>query len=466
MFFDQRIVNGLAVHSYVIGDEKSKKCAVIDPLRDVEYYLNIAEKNGFEITDILETHVHADYVCGSLELKERLKGLPVIHSSGMGGDEWTPKYADHVVKDGDKVNFDGFRLQAVHTPGHTPEHLIWLLYDLSDKDDKPCWIFTGDLLFVGDVGRPDLLGDEEVQLLSKQLYQSVFNKLSQFPDSCEIFPGHGAGSLCGKAIGSRPSSTLGRERESNPSFKQIAESEWIAQLMNKMPLAPPYFPVMKQINREGPPVIGDRFHSLQPLNPQDVNAVMAEGGVVLDVRSKEAFSSAHIPGAINLPFSPSFSSWAGWVIPYGKPIVLIYEDFEDHQEVVTSLIRVGFDQIQGFLEGGIRSWEEKGFMISHISIITVDELVEQLRTDPPYLLDVRTDTEWEEGHIDGAHHLFAGIVKDHVDQIPKDRPIALICGSGYRASMVASLLKQKGYEDVINVAGGMNAWREKQQPVR
>ena len=312
MYFHQRFIPGLAIYSYIIGDEKTKEAAVIDPTRDVDDFIDIAKREGLHIKHVLETHVHADFVSGSREMKDRLGDDLTIHASGMGGKDWTPPYADHVVQDGDEVSLGNVRLKAIHTPGHTLEHISWALYDDSRSVDTPWLIFTGDFVFVGDVGRPDLLGEEARQLLAHQLYQSVFGKLPPLPDFAEIFPGHGAGSLCGKAIGSRASSTLGFERRFSSALNEKPETEWIADLMNQMPLSPPYFARMKQVNKNGPRVIGTELPGQRRWSAQEVHQRACQNCLIVDVRSKESFAAAHIPGAINIPFGPTLPTW-GWM---------------------------------------------------------------------------------------------------------------------------------------------------------
>jgi hydroxyacylglutathione hydrolase len=245
MLLHQRFIPGLAIASYIVGDEQSGEAAVIDPTRDVEHFIQYAHENDLNIRHILETHVHADFVVGSRELKARLKDQATIHSSGLGGMEWTPTHADHVVRDADEVQVGSLRLRAIHTPGHTPEHLSWALFDDTRSKDTPWVLFSGDFLFVGDVGRPDLLGEEARKELAHQLYQSLFERLPPIPDITEVFPNHGAGSLCGKAINSRRSSTVGFERRFNPALVKKPEEQWVGDLMADMPLAPPYFRRMK-----------------------------------------------------------------------------------------------------------------------------------------------------------------------------------------------------------------------------
>jgi hydroxyacylglutathione hydrolase len=468
MFFHQRFIPGLAIASYMVGDEKAREVAVIDPTRDVEEYVEVAKREGLRITHVLETHVHADYVSGSRELKARLGGEPQVHSSGMGGKEWTPPYADHVVKDGDEVRLGSVRLKAVHTPGHTPEHLTWALYDDARSGEVPWLLFTGDFLFVGDVGRPDLLGEAARKELAHQLYRSVFRTLPPLPDFTEIFPGHGAGSLCGKAIGSRRSSTIGYERRFNPALREMPEEQWTATLLKGMPLAPPYFRRMKAVNAAGPAVLGHERPGQRRFTASQVHERLCEHCLVLDVRPKEAFAAAHVPGAINIPLGPNLPTWAGWVLPYDKHILIVPSSPADVPEVVTHLTRVGLDDVQGYMEDGMDAWENHGFEIGQLESVSARSLAERLRggaAQRPFVLDVRSESEWDAGHVEGANHIHGGVLKDRFSEVPKDRPVAVICGSGYRGSIAASFLKSNGYERVANVLGGMSAWKGAGLPV-
>jgi hydroxyacylglutathione hydrolase len=380
----------------------------------------------------------------------------------MGGKEWTPPYADHVVSDGDEVAIGSLRLKAVHTPGHTPEHVMWMVYDDTRSREVPWLVFTGDFLFVGDVGRPDLLGEEARRQLAHQLYHSVFDVLSPLPEFTEVFPAHGAGSLCGKAIGSRRSSTLGFERRFNASLKPATETEWTDRLLKGMPLAPPYFRRMKKLNAEGPPVLGAELPGQKRFSAKEVHERLCEHCLVVDVRSKEAFAAAHIPGSINIPLGPSLPTWAGWVLPYDKRLLIVPSQPADVPTVVTHLIRVGLDQIGGYMEDGLDAWESHGFEIAQLESLSVHALAEQLRGEDgarPFVLDVRTGSEWEGGHIEGAHHIHGGLLQERIGEVPTDRPVAVICGTGYRGSIAASFLKSRGYRDVANVLGGMSAWK-------
>ena len=459
MYFHQRFIPGLAAYSYLVADEVSGEAAVIDPTRDIGEFVDIARAEGFRIRYVLETHVHADFVSGSRELKALLGDQVTIHSSGMGGDSWTPPYADVVVADGDVVTLGSIRLQAIHTPGHTVEHISWALFDEGRSVDVPWLVFTGDFLFVGSVGRPDLLGEEARKELASQLYSSVFDKLPGLPEFTEVFPGHGAGSLCGKAIGSRSSSTMGFERRFNDSLQQRPQGQWIDELLSGMPLAPPYFARMKKVNASGPVVLGSTLPGQKIFSATEVSEGICEECLVVDARSKEAFAGAHIPGSVNIPLAPTFANWAGWVLPYDTPLLLVVDDASQMEEVTTHLIRVGFDDIQGFLVNGVSDWQNEGYPLSSFETITVEELNRRVSGSvAPFIIDARTEGEWNSGHIDGAHHIHTWLIENRIDEIPRDRPVAVICGSGYRGSIAASLLMRHGFNDVANVLGGMSAW--------
>lgn len=466
MFLYQRFIPGLAIYSYFVGDERTRSAAVIDPTRDIDEFLAIARREGFRIEHVLETHVHADFVSGSSELAERLDGRVTVHTSALGGEEWLPPYGRPITHDREPVQLGAIRLEAFHTPGHTPEHVSWILFDETRSSDIPWLIFTGDFLFVGDVGRPDLLGNEARIELAHSLYGSIFNRLDDLPEFTEIFPAHGAGSLCGKALGSRGSSTLGFERRFSAALRHAPETEWIRRLLEGMPIAPPYFRRMKQVNAKGPRILGPRLPGDRGISARELKKRACEHCLIVDVRSKEAYAAAHIPGSINIPRGPSLPTWAGWVLPYDHPTLLVLDDPRNLPEVVTHLIRVGFDDVQGWLEDGIDSWETAGHELSTLRTWSVHDLARELRPggSQPYVLDVRTDAEWESGHIENAHHVHGGLLRERFDEIPRDRRVAVVCGSGYRASIAASFLEREGFEDVVNVLGGMTAWKEAKLP--
>jgi hydroxyacylglutathione hydrolase len=315
-------------------------------------------------------------------------------------------------------------------------------------------------LFVGDVGRPDLLGEEARKKLAHQLYQSVFNVLPPLPDYMEIYPGHGAGSLCGKALGTRSATTLGYERRFNPSLKPADEPTWIARLLEGMPIAPPYFRRMKQVNAAGPKILGPELPGQRRIPAREIRDRVCEKCLILDVRPKEAFAAAHIPGSINIPLGHNLPTWAGWVLPYDTPINLVLDDPHDLPAVVTHLIRVGLDDVQGYLDGGIEAWETAGYPLERIATLSVHDLARQLKDGKrPTVLDVRTEAEWNAGHIEGAIHIHGGQLEERFAEVPRDKPVVVVCGSGYRGSIAASFLKREGYTDVSNVIGGMTAWK-------
>lgn len=465
MLLNQRFIPGLAIASYFVGDEKSGEAAVIDPTRDVDAYVQYAKDNDLHIKHIIETHVHADFVSGARELKARLDDEPSIHCSSYGGKDWTQPYPDRLVTESDTVEFGSIRLGFQHTPGHTPEHISVLLYDKSRSNETPWVMFTGDFLFVGDVGRPDLLGEEAKKELAHELYQSVFERITELPDITEVFPAHGAGSLCGKAIGSRRTSTLGYERLYNAALQHKPEEQWVADLMEDMPLSPPYFRRMKKVNKEGPAIIGPELPGLKRWSAKNVYERVCDECLILDTRHKGTFAASHIADAINIPFGHNLPTWAGWVLPYDRPILLVVEQASQVEEVITHLLRVGFDDVQGYLEGGMDAWEGAGLPLVTLNTLSVYDLKKQLdQKEKLTVLDVRSESEWNSGHIDGAIHIHGGKLQEQFGDVPRDTPVAVVCGSGYRASIAASFLQRNGYEDVSNVVGGMTAWNAANLP--
>ena len=462
MFFHQRFIPGLAIASYLVGDEKVKQVAVIDPTRDVEEFVRIARDEGLRITHILETHVHADFVSGSAELKARLGGDPKVVVSGMGGNEWTPPYADVVVRDGDEVKLGGIRLKAIHTPGHTPEHVAWALYDDARSTEAPWMLFTGDFVFVGDVGRPDLLWARAAEGVGPP---TVRQRVPQAPPASRF---HGNLPRPRPRLAMRqghrvPPVILDRyEQRFNVALQEAPEPQWTESLLKDMPIAPPYFRRMKQVNAKGPKVLGHELPGQKRFGAKEIRERLCEHCMVVDVRSKEAFAAAHVPGSINIPLGQNLPSWAGWVLPYDKRLVIVPSSPDEMPEVVTHLIRVGLDQVEGYMEDGMDAWQNQGFPISQLEAISVHELAERLKVEArhrPIVLDVRTEGEWRGGHIEGALHIHGGLLQERYRELPDARPVAVICGTGYRGSIAASFLKSHGYERAANVLGGMSAWK-------
>lgn len=463
MFFQRVFTPGLSINSYLLGDEKSKRCIVIDPTRHVIPYIIQAQNAGLDITDILETHVHADYVSGSKELKHQLNEKPRIYASGMGGDRWIPAYVDVVVRQGTQLKIGDIRLDAVHTPGHTPEHVIWICYDESRSSSTPWFAFTGDCLFVGSVGRPDLLGKEEMSILAPHLYNTVFEVLASLPDFLEILPGHGEGTLCGKGPKSRSTSTIGFEKLFNPYFQKISKEKWIDRLQKEVLPIPPYFPRLKKLNIEGPPLLSSLKVEIWNQNEQGASL---DELFLLDIRHTELFATSHIKGSLNIPLSHSFSQWAGYMVPVNMPIGLIVEKTRIYSEAVDQLRLMGFDQEIWVIQLETDR-QDLPCSFSSFPIMEVEELAKQQpKFESLYVLDVRTGEEWSSGHIPGAHHVELNHLVNSIDQLPKNQSIALVCRSGQRASLAASLLRKNGFSSVINIRGGMQAWKQAGLPIK
>lgn len=461
MFFRRIFTPSLAINSYLLGDEKTKRCVVIDPTRYVVPYIVQAQNAGLEITEILETHVHADFVSGAKELKHQLNEKPSIYSSGMGGEKWIPSYTDQIVYQNTHLKIGGVRLEAIHTPGHTPEHLIWTCYDETRSTTVPWFAFTGDCLFVGSVGRPDLLGKKETPILAAQLYHSLFDVLAPLPDFVEIFPAHGEGSLCGKSLKGRYTSTLGFERLFNPYLKKESKEIWMNNLLKGLLPVPPYFQRLKKLNLIGPPLLSSLKMSKwsEEKKKPDFKQLF-----LLDIRHPEIFAISHLAGSINIPLSPTFSHWAGWMLPEQIPIGLIVEKMHFYSEAIDQLRLMGFDQEIYVIQLG----ENDSLIpcqLTSFSIMNVDEIAKLQAKSALYILDVRTLEEWNSGHIPGTHHFELNYLENSLQNLPHNQSIATLCRSGHRASLAASLLKKHGFPSVINIRGGIEAWKQANLPI-
>lgn len=453
-------VPGLAHYSYVLSSRG--RCAVIDPRRDVDVYLDYARANRLEITHVLETHIHADYASGARELAERA-GAELWLSAHDKSQDFEYAFPHHEFRDGASFSLGDLRIEAIHTPGHTPEHISFLVTDLS-RGNYPAALFSGDFVFVGSLGRPDLLGEEAKRGLASALFESVTRKIAPLPDGLEILPAHGAGSLCGSGMSDRPQSTLGYERHTNPYFGIPQREQFVNRILETVPPFPDYYRRMKRLNAQGPALLGVLPGARAFDAAEFRRRVEDSQAVIIDLRRPEAFGGAHIPGSLNIGAGPSFGFWAGWIVPYDRPIYLVSDGDAGIEDARRALVRVGLDRIEGYLEGGVSSWLGAGFPESHLAQMSVNELHERLSTCP-FLLDVRAKGEWDSGHIDSAHHLYAGEVEKHLAEIPRDRPVCVICASGYRSSIVASLLLRQGFQGVANITEGMTAWAAARLPV-
>lgn len=461
MVFKRFEIPGLSHYSYVIGS--AGLAAVIDPKRDVDTYIRFAEETGLRIAYVLETHIHADYASGATALAD-ITGAQLCLSGHDEGETFAYSFPHRELRDGDELELGDLTLRVIHTPGHTPEHISFLLLELS-KSNEPISMFSGDFLFVGSVGRPDLLGDEAKRKLAEALYDSV-SKLKHLPDGVEIYPAHGAGSLCGSGMSQREQSTLGYERATNPFLKEQPKQDFVEKLLDSVPELPDYYKRMKEINSRGPRLLdkipgGSLFSIEEFLRKQHETEA-----VVVDLRRPEAFGGAHMPDSINIGSGPTLSTWAAWMLPYDKPIFLMGDAQTDLQQVRRSLIRVGLDCIAGALRDGIKTWIETGNSQGHIPQISVLELNRLLVSGQKILLlDVRSPGEWEGGHIDHAMHIPAAELPKSLETLPAGDTIYIMCGSGYRSSIAASIVAKSGRAKPINVVGGMTAWRAQHLPV-
>jgi hydroxyacylglutathione hydrolase len=448
MIFERIKSEGLAHNSYFIGSGSS--AAVIDPRRDTQVYLDLAVRHGMKIRYILETHRNEDYVIGSLKLADDTQA-DVYHGPWL---DW--KYGN-TLKDGQEFRLGKLNLMAIHTPGHTDESMSYILTDLG-SGKAPVMAFTGDALFTGDTGRVDLYGLAEIPRMASNLYDSLFKRLLPLGDGVILCPAHGAGSVCGLNIADRDESTLGIERLQNPALQFRDKDEFIRHKASERPEKPPYFARMEKINQEGPPI-----HSClplpSPLAPGEFEKEMENGAVVVDTSLPAAFGGAHIKGSFSI-WLGGLPSFAGWLLPYDKPVLLVLEDQSHLDTAVRYLIRVGYDNILGFLKNGIEGWYDAGYPTESLPLLSVHQLKEKLdREEDLVVLDARDQEEWNSGHIRGAMHIYVGHVQERLSEIPADKPIAVLCSVGHRAGIAASVLLQAGFPRVHNVLGSVTAWR-------
>jgi hydroxyacylglutathione hydrolase len=445
-------VPGLAQYSYILSSKGA--AAVIDPKRDIDTYLAYARAEGLTITHILETHIHADYASGATALAHHT-GAELCLSAYDANEDFEYSFAHRELRDQDTIALGDLRIEAVHTPGHTPEHLSFLVFDRT-RCGQPWALFTGDFIFTGSLGRPDLLGEAAKQSLARRLYRSVHERIEQLPDGLEIYPGHGAGSLCGAGLGEPPQTTLGYERHCNIFLAQHSEEEFVRFILDTVPPFPDYYRRMKKLNATGAPIL-DAIPGGNDLSPQQVERLMQEEqAILIDLRRPEAFAGAHIQGSINIGAGQNLAVWAGYVVPADRPLVLIAGDGEAPEEARRALIRIGLDDIRGSLRGGIRSWIEGGYPVRHLAQVSARELESRLASGVA-LVDVRTPGEWRSGHVEGAVNIPAHEIEARAGEIPPG-PVHVLCGTGYRASIAVSLLARMGRADAIHVSGGMAAW--------
>jgi hydroxyacylglutathione hydrolase len=451
-------IQGLSQYSYMVSS--NGKAAVIDPERNIDCYLTRARSQSIAISYVLETHIHADFVSGATALAQATGAELCL--SGHGDCRATQYQFQHKpVLDGDSIEFCDLALLVIHTPGHTPEHISFLAFDRNRSATIPIALFSGDFLFVGSFGRPDLLGEAATTQLINELFVSAHERISHLPDGIELYPGHGPGSFCGSAISATSGTTLGYERAVNNAFS-MDRPTFTHHILDSLPPSPVYYPRNKQLNAQGPAILTGQFGK-QPLSPCEVASLSAGGEVtLLDVREAAAFGSVHVSRSINIGSGRDLSLWAGWVLDPEKPIVLVGSG-EPEDETVRSLARVGLDSILGYLEGGLTAWIEAGYDVSSMRQCSVEHLrANRMQTT---ILDVRSAQEWNAGHIDGAVHVMLGDLKPRIHEIDSHSSVHVVCASGYRSSIASSILTNHGVEWVVNTLGGMKAWNQRRFPV-
>lgn len=458
MYFKHFFEPGLAQASYLIGCQATGEAIVIDPRRDINEYLETAEKENLKINYVTETHIHADYLSGTRELAAAANAKVLL--SDEGGDDWQYSFAHESLKDGGKFKVGNLIFEVMHTPGHTPEHISFLLTD-GAASTEPIMIFTGDFVFVGDVGRPDLLekaaGFKGTQ---EKGARDMFNSLKKFtslPNHVQVWPAHGAGSACGKSLGAVPSSTVGYEKIVNWALQIDDEDEFVKELLSGQPEPPKYFKKMKELNKVGPTILGDIPHPARLTMPQFEQAIN-DNMLVIDTRDKIAFAGGHIKDSLNIEDNKSFSTWAGWVIDYDNPFLIVARD-NRIEDITKELIRIGLDNIHGYITD-LNKWTNAGHELEPTKQITVNALNQEYVNDDVQVLDVRSKSEYEEGHIEGAMNIHVGYLSDNLDKVPRDKRVVVHCASGVRSSLATSILLSNGFDNVINLTGGINAWNQ------
>jgi hydroxyacylglutathione hydrolase len=466
-FYDPK----LAQASYLVGHSGSGEALVVDPNRDIDPYLQAAKEEGLRITHITETHIHADFVSGARELAHRTGAR--LYLSDAGGSQWGYRYPDAsnlvLVGDGSEFRVGAVEIRVMHVPGHTPEHLAFLVTD-TETATEPMGALTGDFLFVGDVGRPDLLeraasAKGTMVVGARQLFQSL-QRFRSLPDYLQVWPGHGAGSACGKALGAVPQSTLGYEKRFNWAFSMVDEDAFVSAVLAGQPDPPRYFAEMKKINQAGPRLL-ERTSRPPALKSADVAAAL-ENGLVVDTREASLFAKGAIPGTINIPRNRSFTTWAGSLIPYDHDFYLIADDREGRgiEDLVRDLSGIGLDRIAGYFGTDvIENRGEKEGQLQVVRSLNLPAIVDQLRSDDKLVLDVRAEHEWRAGHLPGSLNLPLGELEERLAELPKDGGLIVHCQSGGRAAIATSLLLAHGFQNVALFSGGFSAWQSAGKPV-
>lgn len=459
----------LAQASYLVGSQETGEALVVDPNRDIDQYITLAEQDGLRISAVTETHIHADFVSGTRELAAKTGAT--LYLSDAGPDEWKYTFAEEagavLLHDGDTFAVGTIRIDVLHTPGHTPEHLSFLVTDTASADE-PMGVFTGDFIFVGDVGRPDLLETAAGMVgtmdgAARQLFHSI-QRFRTLPAYLQIWPGHGAGSACGRSLGAVPQTTVGYEQRFNWAFAITDEDEFVHAVLEGQPPAPRYFAQMKRVNREGPCPVAN-LPMPEQLPAERLATELDAGTRVVDMRSAEVFAARHVPGTLNLPNTSSFLTWAGWLVSYDRPLALIV-DAAGRDNAVRQLRLIGFDSILGFWTPDvIDAWVAAGGVpatIEHADAARAQEIVHQ---DGAQVLDVRTAEEYATNHIPGSRNIPIQELEERLDEVPQGQPLLVHCQGGARSTIATSLLSGRIDASVVNLVGGFAAWESSGQPV-
>ena len=459
----------LAQASYFVGCQETNEAIVVDPVRDIDPYMKIAQAEEMQIVSVTETHIHADFVSGTRELVDRVGAKTYL--SDCGNRDWKYAYTDSVdhtlLLDGDVFKVGNLHFETLHTPGHTPEHISFLLTDTISAD-QPMGLFSGDFVFVGDVGRPDLLEKAAsihgaAERGARQMFQSL-QRFQKLPDFLQVWPGHGAGSVCGRDLGAVPTSTVGYEKKFNWAFTISDEDKFIEALLADQPEIPHYFAVMKQLNREGPTLLNE-VPRVKKVPYHRLEGALADGLTVVDTRPAKQFAAGHIPGAINIPPESSFTNWAGWLLRYDQPFFLICDE-RNISSVSRDLAAVGLDNRDGYFDlSCLRRWVESGKQLANYHEEGPNQVAQQFERGKVTLIDVRNLSEWDEEHIPGAQHIMLGYLRERAVEIPADRPVVVHCRAGVRSSIGTSILKAEGFEKVINLRGGIERWKSAGLPI-
>ena len=459
LIFECIQTEGIAQLSYLVGDDSAGVAAVFDPRADVDCYLELARAKQVSITHIFETHIHADLVSGACELCARVETgkILVSHEGGARYD-----FEHEPLHDGDTFKLGSVLITARHTPGHTPEHVAYLLAE-EDHPDAPWGVLSGDSLFVSSAGRPDLLGSAQAKKLAVKLFHTLRDVYLKLDDGVIVYPGHGAGSPCGADIGDRLSSTIGHERRFNAFLQYDQVKPFTDYALSTAPPTPTYYPRMKKINAKGPEILGNLPH-VRGLPPKLFKeAIKQKDHVLIDTRMMLAFGGGHIEGALNIGGKPMLSIWAGWLLDPGKPILLVLDSDEKLEEIVRLFVRTGYTRFAGYLVGGMTAWNNAGLPLNSVGQMPVHEVKSAGKR--LQLLDVRAPDEWKDGHMPNARHVFLGELREHLGKLDRTKPTAVYCDSGYRASIATSILKQAGFDCVCNIPGSWQAWKKAGFPV-